>query len=363
MCPMEAYCPLGEGTMPYGGMKVEPNGSWAPIMNNNNCEYRIMLCLASCLHTNHYLPKAHKMPLLLLIRPSDWVQLGDENKCMLYTTLYPDTPAWGVTGQNNEQTTRHILCCSMFDSSLNDEGNASQPTLPVMSPTSPTQAAAPSSEQFSEREKAIEAIYTWMDKQKFNPVGFDRYQGWTGQTYTEAAEFCSSKSSMIPCSYEALCPKGDGGHPGPLNGPEEIWMSIVDSTDAWVELRDGYCEKHTTLHPYQDVTKYLMCCAKPNDHEDIPFNIVPGSSESASAPAPVPQISPEDLNQIYKISDDKFKPVSYDRSNGWTGQTYGDALLFCASKNSKIPCKAAGDNVLLSIFFPSLSNPPLHFLP
>lgn len=46
----------------------------------------------------------------------------------------------------------------------------------------------------------------------------------------------------------------------------------------------------------------------------------------------------EDVNGVYKATEERFRVVGYDRDSGWTGQTYGDALEFCAGKNSKIPC-------------------------
>ena len=39
-------------------------------------------------------------------------------------------------------------------------------------------------------------------------------------------------------------------------------------------------------------------------------------------------------NQIHL----EFAPLAYNRNSGWMGQSYLDALIFCASKDSKILC-------------------------
>ncbi|KAL7531697.1 hypothetical protein ACHAXR_008063 [Thalassiosira sp. AJA248-18] len=307
ICPYEAYCPLGEGTIPYGGVKAtEPNGSWAPIINNDN----------------------------------HWVQLGTENMCVPYTAIYPDPPAWGITGQNNEDRTRHVMCCNRFN-------RLNQPPTPPPVTAAPVSAAKPSADQAIDRAHEIEQITNQIST-IFEPVGFDRYQTWSGSTYTEVAEFCSDKGHRGPCSFEALCPNGMAQQPlGPDSGRgfglEEIWAPIIDEVDAWVELRnDGWCARHTDLPRSEDVMRYALCCVQPGDHSGV---------QQKPAPAPVPtpvaapssagtpgQITPEQMNEVYEASAEKFHVASYDRGNGWLGQTYGEALEFCAKQDSKIPC-------------------------
>ena len=55
-------------------------------------------------------------------------------------------------------------------------------------------------------------LYQMIDKQ-FKPRAFTREQGWDGQTYSAALIFCASQDSMIPCSYEVVCPVGNEGQP------------------------------------------------------------------------------------------------------------------------------------------------------
>jgi len=331
LCPYKAYCPLGEGTIPYGGIKEEgPYGSWAPIINN----------------LNH------------------WVELGNERKCMLYTTLYPDAPAWGITGENNEEITRHVMCChsrgSHVASGGQEEPHTSSPASSSLVDAA-VQLASQGSTVNGEFQEVYGMIYSLVDH-NLQPVVHDRMSGWTGQTYVEAYEFCGSKESKIPCTYESLCPNDIGGEEpiGFEEGP--IWAPIEDSVDTWVEISDGgYCEKHTNLQKFKDVTRYVLCCraageaAGGKDHGDIPFTLAsmpaaattpmtpsleqqPKPAFSAAAAAAGAQISLVEMENIYKVSEERFRPVGYDRFQGWTGQTYGGALEFCALQDSKIPC-------------------------
>eukprot|EP00579_Thalassiosira_antarctica_P029645 CAMPEP_0202030230 /NCGR_PEP_ID=MMETSP0905-20130828/64388_1 /ASSEMBLY_ACC=CAM_ASM_000554 /TAXON_ID=420261 /ORGANISM="Thalassiosira antarctica, Strain CCMP982" /LENGTH=1463 /DNA_ID=CAMNT_0048594023 /DNA_START=42 /DNA_END=4433 /DNA_ORIENTATION=- len=349
LCPYKAYCPLGEGTIPYGGIKEEgPYGSWAPIIND----------------LNH------------------WVELGNERKCMLYTTLYPDAPAWGITGENNEEITRHVMCChsrgshvasggqeephtsspassSLVDaavqlatqgSTVNQENGAAAAANeepPASSPTSSAlvdaavQLATQGSTVNGEMQEVYGMIYSLVDH-KLQPVVHDRMSGWTGQTYDGAHEFCGSKESKIPCTYESLCPNAIGGeHPIEFEeGP--VWAPIEDSFDIWVEIREGgYCKKHANLEKFKDVTRYVLCCKTAGeasggkDHGDIPFN---AAVQLASQGSTVNGEFQEVYGMIYSLVDHKLQPVVHDRMSGWTGQTYVEAYEFCGSKESKIPC-------------------------
>ena len=85
-CPYEAYCPLGEGKMPLGGNKDEPEGSWAPFFQEGSI--------------------------------NEWVSLSSDNSCEKYSTKHDGKPSWGLTGNDAEGFTRHVSCC------LNVKGKA-----------------------------------------------------------------------------------------------------------------------------------------------------------------------------------------------------------------------------------------------
>lgn len=75
-------------------------------------------------------------------------------------------------------------------------------------------------------------------------------------------------------------------------------------------------------------TRHVMCC---DEHEVIStFNI---KDEISSEQRPsAPQSAPSQIqSEAFQAIDNQFHPIWYDRSSGWKGQTYGDALGFCES--------------------------------
>lgn len=89
-CPYVAYCPLGPKHAPLGGTKINYDGSsWAPIFTHDSANPRN-------------------------VEP-DWVQLGPNGTCELYTDLYGESPMWGnVVGGGDVKDVgiaRHVMCC------------------------------------------------------------------------------------------------------------------------------------------------------------------------------------------------------------------------------------------------------------
>lgn len=88
-CPYVAYCPLGPGYAPLGGAKIESTGSWAPVFFNS---------------------MGRNDP-----QHPDWVQLGSDGTCQLYSQLYGRRPPWDLTsggGFGDSKTiSLHVMCC------------------------------------------------------------------------------------------------------------------------------------------------------------------------------------------------------------------------------------------------------------
>ncbi|KAL7551080.1 hypothetical protein ACHAWF_014278 [Thalassiosira exigua] len=326
LCPYAAYCPEGAGNKPSGDYREDI--SWAPIINKHN----------------------------------EWVATGVESACLLYTSIYPDSPAWGITGEANEGLTKAVMCCSKQHSldvgEANDIAGLQQEQLDSYAENM----------QQSVHVEALELdwIYNQIDS-SFKPVGFDRFRGWQGSTYSEAFEYCKLNAGTAPCPFEALCPNDIGGMPTAADG---IWMPLGDDNN-WVELREGgYCGRHTVLPSHEDVTRHVLCCSRgstataaphptPSPHGNIPFAITsPGSAMSPTIafsaadiqtnkptmpPAPSPSVQlawalapAEELDHVFQSSIERFHTVGYGRDQGWSGSTYGETLQFCASKNSKV---------------------------
>lgn len=196
----------------------------------------------------------------------------------------------------------------------------------------------------------------------YNPTWFDRSTGWDGQSYLAAGTFCASRNLML-CPYEAYCPTGPNHLPyGGVRPDAGSWAPISDSNNGWVSVsEDNACVRYMVLNlisPHwgltgegnEEITRHLMCCRDPNravtsDREDMASYVSDGSDDAAGAAAamfysdesdPVPE--EEAMEKVYSFMSANFEPIAYTRDNGWDGQTYGDALRFCASQNSKIPC-------------------------
>merc|ERR1712153_180421 len=103
------------------------------------------------------------------------------------------------------------------------------------------------------------------------------------------------------------------------------WMPIDGRVNTWVEIRDGgQCSAQTHLDEHRDVTRYVLCCKAEGDASSRADNgVISFDGES---------------DQIFGMDETHFHPVTYTRSQGWSGSTYGEALEFCALQKSKVPC-------------------------
>jgi len=221
LCEFDTYCPLGLGSTPIGGYKEDM--SWAPIINGQN----------------------------------RWVGLSDDVKCKEYTTFYPSEPAWGITGDYNEEITRHVMCSP-------DPEATKTPAISSFSTASADSTVHISSQDSSVNDEFLavyEMVYDQFDS-NLQPILHNRYSGWTGHTYSEALAFCNSKESKVLCPYESFCPNGTRGAQPIINlldGP--VWMPIDGIVNMWVEIRNrGQCTVHTNLNKFYDVTRYVFCC-------------------------------------------------------------------------------------------------------
>ncbi len=98
------------------------------------------------------------------------MNLSEANACIKYTGLYPTRPDWGIDPDGgSEPLTQTLMCC-----------------------------------KGSIWGGAEESFLYELAAKKYKPVWYDRSEGWLGQSYVEAAEFCSSKGdTKILCPFEA----------------------------------------------------------------------------------------------------------------------------------------------------------------
>ena len=164
-CPYEVYCPDQKSLIlsndGLSSLMDKDGESWAPVSNANN----------------------------------EWVEISSKaGACDLYSERYNgEHPEWGINGDNNEEITRHILCCR--EHPLQEGDNSSS-----------------TNDQKADGEHVIQASSPPVDwhifeaaSKKYEPVWFDRDKGWKGQTYQESLDFCAKQmNGYMPCPLDAV---------------------------------------------------------------------------------------------------------------------------------------------------------------
>ncbi len=278
-CPYEAYCPSGPLTTPVGGFKDEgEDGSWAPIIDS----------------------------------PNGWVQVSSTNSCMKYGSIHNQPPAWGLSGQDNDEITRHIMCCQ--------DPAEKTPEEPA--------------DSLEEVESAMDVHINTKEEQivldELHPIWFGREQGYQGTTHSDAVEFCSNVAGLQLCPIEAYCPNGKGHSEGkplflnraPLDG--EQWAPINTFTgdsiseNGWVMIgslsgdEPGTCLTYDQINnkgpvwgldgSKKEIKQHVMCC----------------------------------LDTSNFLAETKYMEALNPNWIEWSGGTHNEAVNECASNNQKI---------------------------
>jgi hypothetical protein len=183
-------CPFANLDSPLGGVATDgPGGSWAPIIDMDN----------------------------------SWISIGVNNTCEQYRVIFGEAPSWGITGEGNEELTRHVMCCDPQTASEDGEVDVVMPTVAVeggngdgsqvsveaevhvVMPT--TTATTTTTTTTMTTTVAVgggdgDDLAYQTTVLVYNPIQFDRLSGYMGQTYQDAVSFCSDKSSFL-CPYAA----------------------------------------------------------------------------------------------------------------------------------------------------------------
>lgn len=271
LCPYEVLCPSGPHSLPYGGTVDEPGDSWAPVSDSTN----------------------------------DWVQIGSEaSMCLSYANVNLQPPKWGVTGQENEQITRYVMCCQI-----------------------------PIPEEQSLGDELIKDEY-----ETLHPLWFDRSNGYEGETFSDAQGMCKSMNLDL-CPLDVVCPQGEAQEPygGTVDVPGGAWTPILSPNKDWVSLSSDqpcqtYADSHSGESPTWAVsggnfesTGNVICC-DPIDSwqspDDFSKDDVPDSSSWA------------EINAF-----NTFQPQWFSRNDGWSGTSYEQAIKFCDDAGGMSLCK------------------------
>ena len=81
-----------------------------------------------------------------------WVQVGsDDDLCLLYSYHAGHAPEWGLVKGDNEQQTRHIMCCQAEDiDTAQDSAVDRNPNIPNSKVPDQQQSQQPQQQQESE---------------------------------------------------------------------------------------------------------------------------------------------------------------------------------------------------------------------
>ena len=161
---------------------------------------------------------------------------------------------------------------------------------------------------------------------------------------------------------------GKGNNPtmGPHNGPDGgfSWAPISDDANAWVQISSrNTCLTYDYMNSgespqwgldgkgNEELTRYLYCClSEPGTGGAVTgADIQPETIESTSEPATsspveaveaVTGITSAEEEELYSAAAQAYEPLIYNRNSSpaWTGQAYLEALQFCASQDSRVPC-------------------------
>jgi hypothetical protein len=319
-CTYEVICPGGEGATPAGGYRY-PSGSWVPMKESEQME-----------------------------DDNAWVGVSSDISCSRYDRLHAGPPDWGETGEGNEELTRNIACChDSPPATIQVRNQVYYHCCGIVSmvfifvglniwlfsflqatPNQPTESTG-----VDLYEKA---------KEVYDPKWFDRSEGWSGQTYYQAEQFCNSKSRAL-CPIQAVCPLGQENPP--FGGPKDgvAWVA-TDTYNYWLQVGlEEVCKSYADLFPHptpdwgltgkdnESITRNIVCC-KSDSSSPVPVST---AAESQVAPKPVPTAAPigdEEVGGKWdQLAKQTYDPKWLGPDDGYISSTHLHAQTFCKANN------------------------------
>eukprot|EP00804_Cyclotella_cryptica_P026898 CCRYP_019595-RA/>CCRYP_019595-RA protein AED:0.00 eAED:0.00 QI:103/1/1/1/1/1/2/486/1007 len=287
-CPYEVYCPMDKTLL--SGVMDHNGESWAAVINMNN----------------------------------EWVQVGTEGECDLYSEKYKKAPEWGLDGQNNEMITRHIMCCrrhpyeegSVWDvpnepgsggndyvhkpitsSSTGDDSSGAVDNVSDNSDVTEDAEDNSVAQDNAGSENTVPAVvetstmteWETQIQNAHHPAWFSNELGWQGTTHLDAQAFCKSiphgAGTLELCPLQAYCPNGPKNDKPlylQMDAYEgEQWAPIESSSpNEWVMVGmlnkdpSSTCRTYLQLHHKPptfgvdgskvDIKKHILCCERVN---------------------------------------------------------------------------------------------------
>ena len=315
-CPYFVYCP-GNGSNVLGGRK-DDGESWAAVIDRDN----------------------------------EWVQVGAGGECNLYSVTEGESPSWGLSGVNNEEITRHIMCCKH---ELSEEESTVDTTVTVEDESAAEENIVeeqPESSSASTNKEGKE-VYSHMTMLEiltmntFHPEWFDSRVGWLGGSYDEAKAFCESLPNANPkdnhwhlCPRQAYCPNGqreeeplylqkdayDGIQWAPVSDRYNGWMMIGKTSEGQSQTCDEYFDVNNDDPLWgldgtsSDMKQHILCCM-------VPSGIYTPEEGEDSIPTLPASNTPPGADEGVIL--ETFSPRWFGVDDGWNSGSHDDANAFC----------------------------------
>ena len=162
------------------------------------------------------------------------------------------------------------------------------------------------------------------------PKWYNHSSGWSGGTFKNAVEFCSSVFRR-PCPYTAYCPAGEHKHPlGGTKDGQELWSPVSSHEFVSIGLNQT-CKFEKTAYSSLDknTLAYVACCEKAlDDFSD--FDRPPSMEEDIDMKHAAASFQAE-----MKLVEARFRPKWYSSSDGWEASTPEEGVRFCKSRASE----------------------------
>ena len=278
VCPFEAVCPRGVNDVPAGVDGVDTEQAFAPIVTENSGEA--------------------------------WVQIGAQDTCVKTHGQLPEF--------EDQDVTAHIMCCAPkvngidgVEKVINGMGGVKE---------------GGDGETILDPE-LLESIMT-----EYSPREYTRSQGWSGTTYADAINFCEEKGRLSLCPYRALCP---GNFVGIFNkGDDETWVPIDDMRNDWVQIGSAnICVRFSEEYPNppswgetgagsEGIATSVVCCD---------YSTKNGGKDKYT-------VDYDETQYFYSEVSRTYKPRWFDRTSGWSGHTYLEAVAFCDTTENHVLC-------------------------
>ena len=275
-----------------------------------------------------------------------------------HVSIAKELPSWGITGENNEEITRHIMCC-IFDPNNIDSSTANNPKTPSLDLTPALDEATKGESNNNEASSHIMTSNEIEIQDLHHPTWFGKDRGWQGLTYDGAKAFCESipnkngDGKLHLCPLNAYCPNGPS-KTEPLYLQMDAydgvqWSPISNGHNEWVmvgNIADLTCKTYLQINNHlptwgidgkePQLKEHLLCCEDSTiDVAVIGTTVQEEGGGSSSVNHHTSNVQLDHMTSVTQGKDEisithTFNPMWFDtEKGGWNGGSHDDASDFC----------------------------------